>query len=315
MTTKSADAPPFVVICGPAGCGKSVDITRAVGPTAVIAAAAGALKPIEPVLGTTILMEYPATTIEEATKHLRELGKAIAVGGKKMPVVPQWYVADEFSYMADRTWNRLEKRISGFALWGKMRDVCIEFRDAARESGIGVIASCWDQGPVTKSSGKFIRGGPQLPSDLPEKFPGIADYIFQAQHDVSRTPWPWRYRTRGDANWALKDRDHKTPMYAPMNLGEILRFAGYTLPRPAHVPWMDDVVEELAGHFSAVAAGQHGQLAEEAYQMLLGYGHDPRHVKWAVTDARDRALLRVAHAQSWAHFTAAPSAGPGLVPL
>jgi len=307
--TASADASPFVVICGPAGSGKTIDIVRAVGPRAVIAAAEGALKPVSPVLGDNmILAEYPVRTIEDATRALVDLRKLIQSGqAKKMKHVPQWFVADEFSYMADRTWAGLEKRLTGFRLWGKMREVCIEFRDAARECGIGVIVNCWEQGPTTKSTGKFIRGGPQLPSDLPEKFPGIADWIFMVEHDTARTPWPWRYRTKGDANWALKCRDHNLPGQAPMNLGECLRHVGYAAPRPDHLPWMEETVEALAVTLIPRPKGDYAAVCEDAYTLLVG-NFDPRHAKWAVTDARDRALLRTAHAQSWATFSSAPTA-------
>ena len=49
----SADALPFIVISGPPGAGKTVDVMRAVGIDAVVAAAPGALKPLMPLLGIT----------------------------------------------------------------------------------------------------------------------------------------------------------------------------------------------------------------------------------------------------------------------
>ena len=315
--TPSADAAPFIVICGPPGCAKTTDIIRAVGPYAVVAAAEGALKPIAPVLGNDmILAEHRVQTIEEATQALRTLTAALANGAaKKMPRVPRWFVADEFSYMADRTWANLEKRLNGFKLWGKMREVCIEFRDAARGAGVGVICNAWVQGPTTKSSGKFIRGGPLLPSDMPEKFPGIADWIFMAEYDASRTPWPWRYRTQGDANWALKCRDHNVPHYAPMNLGELLRHTGYAIDRPDALAWMEPVVVDVSAHLLATPPAGHSAVCESVYADLLTRGTDPRHAKWCVTDARDRALINAASNERWSSFGAAAAATATLTTL
>ena len=299
MTT-SAGAPPFIVTCGPPGSGRTTDIVRAVGSSAVFATAEGALKPVEPVLGTSVMSEYPAKTIEDATKALLEIKNLRSNGYKGTKL--KWYVADEFSYMADRTWTALEQRLSGFRLWGVMRKVCLDFRDAAREAGVGVIANCWVADPVTKSSGKFVRGGPQLPSDLPEKFPGIADYIFMCVYDAAIQPWPWYYRTEGDNNWALKDRDHKTGGRAPMNLGEILRFAGYAAPYPPALQKIAPSIEALAGDIGPSPIAVSLPLCEDAYQLLIKHGVDPRHAKWAVGDALARAALRSRHSSMWATF-------------
>jgi hypothetical protein len=302
--TASADAPPFVVICGPAGSGKTVDILRAVGASAVVAAAEGALKPIEPVLGNAadlIMAEIRCSTIEEGTKALTNLRRSLANGyrGKK----PQWFVADEFSYMAARTAAALERRLKGFKFHAVLKQTVMDFRDAARSAGIGVICNCWDQPPKTTSSGKFVRGGPRLPSDLPEQFPGIADYVFLAKHDIAQVPWPWAYRTIGDQNWALKNRDHNTPPMAPMNLGVILRDAGYACPYPPAMERIRTNIEYATSAFLQPGINV-GALCEEFYALLLGAGIDPRVAKWAVTDARDAAVLQAARTNRWSTFAA-----------
>lgn len=284
--TKSADALPFIVISGPPGAGKTVDIMRAVATEAVVAAVPGALKPIEPLLGIKPKMEYRAPTIEDAIKGLTEIKR---IAGKKN--APTWYVADEFSYMAERTAIRLERKHSGYKFWGKLRDVCINFRDAARDAGVGVIVNCWDQPPQTKASGKFVRGGPRLPGDMPEQFPGIADYVFLAAHDMSCIPWPWSYRTRGDTQWALKDRTDQTPDPSPMNLGAILRFSGYTLNYPEAMRSLEPVVSELAASYAGMDTGAALAHAQGFYPQLINAGVDPRYAKWALTDARDRGAL------------------------
>jgi hypothetical protein len=245
------------------------------------------------------MVEHPAATIEQATAALKDVKKLTTNGYKGNK--PLYYVADEFSYMAERTWSQLESRFTGFRLWGKMREICIDFRDAAREANVGVIVNTWVAGPVTKSSGKFVRGGPQLPSDMPEKFPAIADGLILAEYDIARSPWPWRYRTTGDANWGMKWRDARVPSHAPMNLGEMLRFSGYKAPRPAVMAWAEETVETIAQHLLGVPLQQHAAICEDAYQ-LLRKQYDPRHAKWAVIDARDRALLHSAQARQWATF-------------
>jgi hypothetical protein len=283
----SADALPFIVISGPPGAGKTVDVMRAVGIDAVVAAAPGALKPLMPLLGITPRAEYSAATIEDAIKGLQEIR---TISGKKN--APRWYVADEFSYMAERTAMILERKHSGFKFWGKLRDVCTRFRDAARDAGVGVIVNCWDQPPQTKASGKFVRGGPRLPGDMPEQFPGIADYVFLAAHDMAYTPWPWCYRTRGDTQWALKDRTDQTPDPSPMNLGAILRESGYKLHYPEQMRKLEPVIADLAATYAQADMSAALAHAQGFYPQLLKAGVDPRYAKWALTDARDRGTLR-----------------------
>ena len=101
-----------VLTYGPSGVGKTTDQGYSF-PRALFAAAPGALNSIESVCGY-----MPATTqvdtIEEATKLIKD------VSGKF-----DWLVIDDFSFMAEQTFSRLEKKLSGFKLWGKLRDVAL----------------------------------------------------------------------------------------------------------------------------------------------------------------------------------------------
>ena len=305
MAFDSAAARPLVVVCGPSGAGKTTDIMRAIGHAAVVACTAGALKPVLPVLGedARAMAEVECETVESMIAQI-EVVKTFnaSPAGKKNPV--NWFVADEFSHAAERTFQQLERKVSGHKLWGEMRRIALAFRDAARSAQIGIVVNAWDQGPQTKANGKFIRGGPRLPSDLPEHFPGIADCIVMAEHNADAYPFPWVYRTQGDANWALKNRDATTPNIAPLNIGEILRAGGYSVPYPPglqpHAPW----VETRAVAFTNIPVAQWRQACELSFQELLAAGLDVCRAKWLVYDAYARAYLRVAAAQRRSTYAA-----------
>lgn len=305
MSFDSAAAAPLVMVCGPAGSGKTTDIMRAVGHAAVVACTAGALKPVLPLLGddAKAMAEQDCDSIEGMIALIDQI-KAFnaSAAGKKKPV--KWFVADEFSHAAERTFQVLERKVSGHKLWGEMRRIALAFRDAARSAQIGVVVNAWEQGPQTKANGKFIRGGPRLPSDLPEHFPGIADCIVMAEHNADAYPFPWVYRTQGDANWALKNRDATTPNIAPLNIGEILRAGGYSVPYPVGLQPYDPWVSARATIFAGIPVPQWRQACEISFQELLAERLDTRRAKWLVYDAYARAYLRVAAAQRQSTYAA-----------
>jgi hypothetical protein len=121
-----------VLTYGPSGVGKTVD--QGFGfPRALFAAAPGALNSIQHVCGY-MPATAPAVTIEDATKLIKD------VAGKY-----DWLVIDDFSFMAEQTFSRLERKFTGFKMWGKLRDAALEFRDTARFSKVSVVMNCFSR--------------------------------------------------------------------------------------------------------------------------------------------------------------------------
>ena len=121
-----------ILTYGPSGVGKTTDQGYSF-PRALFAAAPGALHSVQSVCGY-----MPATTqvdtIEGATKLIKE------VAGKF-----DWLVIDDFSFMAEQTFSRLERKYSGFKVWGALRDVALEFRDTARYAKVSVVMNCFSE--------------------------------------------------------------------------------------------------------------------------------------------------------------------------
>jgi hypothetical protein len=269
--------------------GKTTDLIYSF-PRGLFLAQPGALKPSFNVVGYT-----PANanveTIDDATK-------LIAAEGKKR--VYDVVVADDFSLLVEKTFSRYEAKMggssNGFKLWGALRDAIIEFRDTARACGMHVIMSAHESAPTTKD-GRFIRGGPKLPGKMPEDFPGVCDIVLRTALDKTRLGWHGVYRCSiDDPNYVTKDRHGVTPDPAPMNLGEILRFAGYTIQRAPGLEWQEDVVEEVAGMLLEIPADAQfntkaGKLATEAAKMMRDATDNDLHIRWALRDAFDRAVL------------------------
>lgn len=293
---EEAGPPPKkgAVICvyGPSGIGKTVDAGYA-APRGCFIAAPGALESIQAVCGYVPAQNQTATTIPKATELLRSLRHQFDT-----------VVVDDFSFLADQTiyWLEHTKKRTGFDLWGDLRDAALEFRDAARYAGINVILNAWEQGPRVKDKNK-IRGGPLLPSKLPELVPAMCDIVLQAVHDKRRAPWPAVYHCATSADYVMKDRYNITALChpAPMNLGELMRASGLSAPRHPEIPEQEAMVE-------AISAELKGSLHEDIsavntlYADMVAGGMSVPVVRWTLRDALDRATIRRAVAASQSTF-------------
>jgi hypothetical protein len=127
--------------------------------------------------------------------------------------------------------------------------------------------------------------------------PTVCDIVLRAAPDPSRRGWHACYRcTIDDPNWVSKDRHGVTPDKAPMNLGEILRMAGYDLPRAPWMDWQEGYVGELAQALLEAPPGQDKAILNGAIESLRGSSIDDLAIRWTLRDAVDRVSLTRAKA-------------------
>ena len=278
--------PCFALTYGRSGIGKTTDCGYSF-PNALFLAAPGALKCVRSVCGYE-----PGTmevnTIMEATQALKQYG-----GGEFDAII-----VDDFSFLAEQTMVHLEKRHTGFRLFGALREAVLSFRAAARYSKLHVVLTCWEKGPKLLDNGTTIRGGPDLTGKLPEQLPAMCDLVLRADRDPMSKPWHGVYRVDSGPQWIGKDRDHGCPPVAPMNLGEILRGNGYAVKRHRGMPWQEETVAAL---HQKMLAGNPKAEAEAAYATLCGKV-DPRAARWTVRDAWDRTTLAKAKLETQKTF-------------
>jgi len=277
-----AQDPAFVCIYGASGFGKTVDVGYAF-PNAVYYAKRGGTKSIVSVCGYQPAL-IAHSTIDAVVKDIPQIAKH----GKYDAIV-----VDEFDFLAEDTLSMLEKKFTGFKLFGELRKAVTTFRNTARDCGLHVVVTCLEKPPKTKEDGTKQRGGPALTGDLPEKLPAMCDLVLRTGKDPLRRPWPGVYRLdQNNSEWVTKDRDNNTPDTAPMNLGEILRAGGYVLSRHPSVPWQEEFVETLAAKLVAATPAEDTATITEFYGKLLESKVAPNFAVWTVRDAWDRALLR-----------------------
>lgn len=135
MTPPPPKEPAFVCIYGPSGVGKTTDCGYSF-PTGLFLAAPGALKPLRSVCGYDPA-SAPVEDIEQATALVRKAAKS----GQYDSII-----VDDLSFLAEKTFAKTEKKASGFRLWGILRDIVLDFRDACRlEAKCHVIVNCFSR--------------------------------------------------------------------------------------------------------------------------------------------------------------------------
>lgn len=307
--------PAFICTYAPSGAGKTTDEGYSF-PTAVQIAAPGALKSLISVCGydpykTGQVYEIgmgagKVTCIKDATAVIR----AEAKKGRCSALV-----VDDFSFLAELTFAWYEaKKVSGFALFGAVREDTLDFRDACRFAGFHVMLSCWERAPGIVR-GVYRKGGPKLHGDLPEAMPGICDLVLRGGEDPARKPWRGVYRAGLDPDYVTKDRLNVVLGTAPMNTAEILRFAGYVVPRHPGLPWQDQAVERIAKAMLDGSPENDGVVGNAALAALREKGYANPYIQWTLRDAIDRVALTRMHSNPFAAFGFdAPTGGAGLLP-
>ena len=275
-------------IYGPSGLGKTTDLLYSF-PNGLFIAPPGALKPAHHVVGH-VPQSVEAATIMDATAIVAKLAKSNPEGFNAV-------IVDDFSLLSESTVAALEKKHSGFKLWGAVRDAVLAFRDTSRHAGLHVVLTAHESAPRTMN-GTFIRGGPRLPGRLPEDLPTACDIVLRAAQDSTRRGWHACYRcTVDDTQWVSKDRHGVTPDRAPMNLGEILRMAGYPLTRAPGLEWQEELVEAIsnllvAGSLPMGTSADERSIVAEAVELAREATHNELHIRWMLRDALDRAALK-----------------------
>lgn len=274
----------FICLYGPSKSGKTVASAAAGARGLFIGDPAGLLS-AQRFLGLKDLKIASAKIVPEATAAIE------AAVSAKNPVPS--IVIDDFSLMVESTINEYETSKGRGGMWSALTRDVLACRDAARAAtarGMIVIFNCHEQPPRT-SSGKFVRGGPSLPGQLPEKFSGMVDVIGRAMFEPTAAPWKYQLCFEPQADYVSGDRLSVFPGMAPMNIAEGLRAAGYTIEYPKGLEWIDSVADKLSVKILEAGIENWSSVLKEAVEKLREK-RDIAHIRWALQDGLHRATIR-----------------------
>ena len=314
--------PTFSIAYGDLKAGKTADALAAF-PEAVFIAAPGALAPAINQWG----FEPPQRNDLETFKDVREFGE-------KLPRTTIGLVMDDATLIADRTANFYHaKGLQGWDVWGAVLGSAVKMRDSLRRRGFHIVMTCHPR-PAHMENGVRIRGGPSFQGQCALKIPAAADFLLRAEArpgvatassgadlgitQVAQTNgsaivpaaapaaqsfgWPMCYRTSWHGDWMQGSR-YGTPDMAPMNLGEILRLAGFAIPRMRGLEWQEAIADALARKLLEAPGLGDSTYVIQCFEKVKNYAmakfsKSEAHVYWAIRDGYDRAILWTAAAGS-----------------
>lgn len=288
----------FLCLYGPSKAGKTV-ASAAAASTGVFIGAPSGLLSARKFLGIKHLNILPAANVPEA---LAAIERVTTKGGAPAIVI------DDFSLIVETTINEYEASKGRSGMWSALTRDVLAARDAARAAtaqGSIVIFNCHEQPPRT-SSGKFVRGGPSLPGQLPEKFSGMVDVIGRAMYEPSAAPWKYQLCFQPQPDYVSGDRLSVFPGMSPMNIAEGLRAGGYAIPYPTGLEWIGGAAEKIS---QAVLAGGIESWRDTLKPLAekLAKKYATPHVRWALQDGLHRAVINhYEAAEALSSFTAPP---------
>jgi hypothetical protein len=250
------------------------------------------------VLPATWLDWTPKVAIIPPAAGLLGLAQAIHKVGNRDRVV----VVDDFSVMVRARFRELKKMSN--TVWHATDQLALEVLDhvlpAAKNASAHVFMTAHEQAPreikkENQATVRYIKGCPMLAGwQLPDEFPGLVDFIARVVDTRETSGWPYAYQTGPDPEYVTGDRLSIAPPQFPMNLRELMLAAGYDLPRPKVLDWMDPVIEKLSDVL--VAAEENDDDKEEVLNKvlpkLLDKTKNERHIRWVIADSFDRAVLK-----------------------
>lgn len=293
--------PVLGIIYAPSKTGKTTDCLYSF-TNALWFAAPGALKPSEGVCGYSI----PESNVIDA----ESIPYVEALISKLKSGIVDTVVVDDLSLLADRTvrFYSLERHLGGYDLWGAVRNSFLALRETARRKNVHVVMNAHEQGPRMINNARIL-GGPLLPGKAASDIPKACDFVLRAQ-PIPRMDksigWPVVYRcTPEDPDYTSGDRDNVTADKSPMNLGEILRLAGYPLPRLSALSWQEAMVEKVSGEFATILGKDDECRALNTFVIegcMKKYRCSEPHAIWTARDAYDRAVLRASLSGHRRHY-------------
>lgn len=293
----SAEKPPFIAVYGETNTGKSVDLVSFAGNRGLLIAQPGALRVGRTVLGLDIATNVvEVSTMEEVpawVQYARDNGfTAVGIDDATLLMKRSAALAlERFS-----TYNaKTGKSGIDFAMYSHLAKIVTDVSTAARWCNLPCLMTFHVQGASENDDGEKFPMGPDLSwRKLVRHVPHESDITILSQ-PLPMGAKAWDTRANCDKRTVDKilvgDRfDVAAPVSGPLNTAELVRAAGYPLPRPTGLEWMESYVENLAQ--AILASGEEEKAWEPFRAALAQAGVIPPHVRWVRRDGTHRARIR-----------------------
>ena len=285
-----SDKPLNGIFYGPPKVGKTLSLVRAF-PDALFIAPRGSL------LCASWLGWEPKVIEVNEQIGIAQITKMIEKASDKYPAI----VIDDLSLIADAEVIRLKKaNPNGFRAFDLFNQLMFKLRDASRQAECHVFWTMHEQAPKEvgqEGQRRWVKGCPMVPGwVLPATLPAMADVVARVVHDTSIPgAWPYVYQIGPCESYISGDRLSVMPARFPLNLREAMLAAGYAVPRPEPLVYLDEHVDALCHKLLPEMAQKRPDVKSvlrDSLPELQKNIEEPRHIRWAMADALDRAYLQ-----------------------
>lgn len=281
----------LAIVAGPSGIGKTTDALLAF-PCALCFCAPGAMKPAVQFFGAPVSKDQTVhvKTIREVVSTLAQMHSAGTLARFGAVII------DDLSLLAEGSHKALAESYSKsktFQMWADLKNELIDLREWLRYTGLHAACNAHLAPPETDMNGVFHKGGPDMPSKkMRASLPHIADLVLVAEARADQKPWGAVYRCDApNPQWHVKDRHGVASGLMPMNLGEILRAAGYAVPRLPGLEWIDGLSDSVS---QRLARGDDKHTVwTETWAALAAQGVFSGHIYMTLRDGFDRHTIKV----------------------
>lgn len=279
--------PIFGITYGPPKVGKTLAMIRAF-PTALFISLPGGMS-----CASWLDIDVKSLHLKTVDQMIEVVKRAGSSKSKYSAII-----IDEASLQFEAEFDRIKNKDSSWGGNRKFNEKIIELRDTCRESPLHVFWTMHEQAPreakaIGAKVGRIIPGTVLVPGwQLPEKLPAMVDFVARVTYDDDHLGWPYIYQTAPDEAYITGDRLNMSPGIFPLNIGELLRSAGYDIARPKGLEWMEAAVETLAGKLISLPEDERPDFMRSAAKKLIVNHPNQKHVRWAFADACDRVALR-----------------------
>lgn len=309
------DVPP-VILCGaPPKVGKTTDSIYFL-PNALCLFSDGGLKPAIGVVGWAPLdTDEKAKTIGQATMAIAARIKAgdpkkglqfKNEAGQSMYGI----ILDDLTPKIKATIAEIEAnppkssdgKVNKFAIWQSANNQAGALIKMCREIGQPVYLSAHLREPgVDEETKEKIPGGPDVGSrSLSNYYSAIVDVITYVIDDATRPRWAHGLscNTRG-GTWLAGDRHNVIttgasgqPYSTPLNTAEVVRAAGYTVPRALPMEgWTEHGVAYIVDQVLVQKKPEH-TIIQDVVKAMRAQAREPWQIAWVLRDAFDRIEIQ-----------------------
>ena len=278
------------LICsyGPSKHGKTLCACRIFPKAKVFTPSAQSLVPVSREAGFDPNFEA-VITIEPVLKFARE-----HKDDDKLSAI----IIDDLSLITEETRRQYEGKLTGFKLWGAIKDEIQELCLIARFAPWHLVMTAHEGAPGTDEVGLQRKGGPRLPSasageELQKHCSVLLRLVSESTGDLTDLDPPFKKsfpvvyscsKLGMNANFTTGDRNGIALPRNPLNLREMFHAGGIDFPRA--FDWQEDAVEKIAlAHASGLTnkdvLRKTVQSLKEKYQANDGAIATTLHDAWA----------------------------------